>query len=436
MKRLAVALSALAMLIASAPLGAGGLPPAPAPPEVGPEPVRIPNEVVFGFVGGIPEGIEGWLAGRGGELLLRDDALGWVSARFPSEAAAEEAIAAATVRDDVRYAEHDGVVGLLLTPNDPLYPQQWGYPAIRAPQAWDITLGSHAAKVAVLDTGILTTHPDLAPNACGPFTSFVPTEPTITDGHGHGTHVSGTVAAATNNALGVAGTAQACLMGAKVLSAGGSGQWTWVAAGIVWSADNGADVISMSLGGGLPPQVVADAVAYAWGKDVLIVAAAGNSGCGAGLQTRTDGSMIWPARYDEVQAVAALVAPDGRQTAGFSSCGADMEIAAPGGGVVSTWLGNSYASLSGTSMATPHVSGVAALVKSQNPGMSAFELRCLLDLTSDDLGLPMRPLRDAQTGWGRVNAQRALEVDALLTAQGLHGDFVQFCKDHEDAIMH
>lgn len=359
------------------------------------------DRVVVGFHGRVPGDAEPWARAHGGEVALRDDAVHFVAIQFPGPERADRFLAHALERRDVRYAERDGFAAVQLVPNDPLYGSQWGFPAIKAPQAWDLSQGSHAAKVAILDTGIQVGHPDLAANACGPFTSFVPSEPGIEDGHGHGTHVAGTVAAVTNNGLGVAGTSQSCLMGAKVLTSGGWGYWSWVAAGITWAADNGAHVISMSLGGSSPDSAVKDAVHYAYVvKGVLVVAAAGNSGCSGG------DTVLYPAKYPEAVAVAALAYP-GTVTGWFSSCGPKVELAAPGVGVLSTWRGSGYATLSGTSMATPHVSGVAALAKSLWPGLTGPALRCALDLASDDL---ITPGRDVWTGWGRVDALGSLTL--------------------------
>jgi len=369
---------------------------------------EVPDEAVLSFRGPVPADIEPWLASHGGSLLLRDDVVHWVSARFADREATEQAIAAAQQRSDVQAAEHDGTTWALVTPNDPLYAQQWGFPAIGAPAAWDLTLGSHAVKVSVLDTGMDITHPDLAANACGPFASFVPSEPTIQDFHGHGTHTSGTVAAVTGNGIGVAGTSQSCLMDGKVLSGGGGGQWTWLAAGLRWAADNGAAIVSMSLGGSAIGQTeLSNAIYYAAvTKGVLLVAAAGNSGCPS--------TVGWPAMYNEVIAVAALRAP-GDTTATFSSCGPKVEQAAPGQDVLSTWHGGGYISLSGTSMATPHVAGAAALLKAAHPELTANAMRCMLDLTADDLAVPGR---DALTGWGRVDPRGAIDYTQQLLDQG------------------
>jgi subtilisin family serine protease len=369
-------------------------------------PDLIPNEVVVGFHDAIPESFDSFVADMGGEELMRNEVLKWVSFRVGDAAAADVAIERALERSDVRYAGRDGIATTQFlpphTPNDQNYGLQWGFPAIQAPAAWGFNRGNILARVSILDTGVEVTHPDLAAQACGPFHSFVPGEPTIMDGHGHGTHVAGTVAATSDNIVGVAGTSQSCLMGAKVLSSGGGGQWTWVASGITWSVDNGAHVISMSLGGGNPgTPIVEDAVNYAVANDVLVIAAAGNSYC------FSPDTVIYPARYPGAMAVGSLAAP-GDVRSGFSSCGPAVEISAPGSNILSTWRGNSYNSISGTSMATPHVSGVAALIKSAWPWVTAENIRCVLTATADDIG----PAGwDYHFGHGRVNAYRAVTLE-------------------------
>lgn len=385
------------------------------------DPDRVPDEVLVGFQGPIPGGIEAWVAVQGGTLLMRNDAVHFLAVRLPDAAAAERFLAASLARGDVRYAERDGYTHGDFVPNDPLYGQQWAPPSIALEDAWDRTLGSHNVKVAILDTGITLTHPDLVPNLCGPYASYDGSG-TIVDGNGHGTHTSGIAAAATNNGVGVAGASNSCIMGAKVLSAGGSGQWSWLASGITWAADNGARVISMSLSGGSPPSSVSDAVKYAYNtKGVLLVASAGNSGCTTPTQ-----KLGYPAEYDEVMGVGALNPPDGTQVASYSTCGLDLEISAPGSSVLSTWRTGGYATLSGTSMAAPYVAGVAALVFAAIPTLAARDARCLLDLTADEI-VGTLPGRDWESGWGRVNARAALGNYDLLVANGLWDEFQTLC---------
>lgn len=265
--------------------------------------------------------------------------------------------------------------------------------------------GGLGARVAVIDTGIDCAHEDLAAG-CIYGANFV-TSALPFDDHGHGTHVAGTIAARANG-IGVIGVApEATVYAVKVLSASGSGSWSGIAAGIDWAVANGMDVINMSLGGSSYSQAVADAVAAADAAGVLIVAAAGNSGC-----CNTVG---YPAKLPAALAVAAVDQFDMR--ASFSSTGPEVDITAPGvavratvpTGTCSLCDPSGYRALSGTSMATPHVAGVAALLMSR--GRTAGESWTLLTATAKDLGPAGR---DDQYGAGRV--------DALAAVQGGAGD--------------
>jgi subtilisin family serine protease len=253
-------------------------------------------------------------------------------------------------------------------------------------------------KVCVIDTGINRTHPDLDGNYVTGI-DYVNDDDNPMDDNGHGTHVSGTIAAELNNA-GVVGVApNADLIVAKVLNSAGSGSYSDVIAGINWCASNGAKVISMSLGGSSGSDALKSAVDTAYSKNILVVAAAGNSGNKAGKND----SVIYPARYDSVIAVAATDSNNKR--ASWSSTGPKVEISAPGVSVKSTWLGTGYSTISGTSMATPHVSGVAALIWKSNPNLSSGDVRNILDSTALDLGASGR---DNLYGYGLVRANVAV----------------------------
>ncbi len=263
---------------------------------------------------------------------------------------------------NVVFAEVNGfyaAVQTAWTPNDPLFGQQWQYPKIKAPEAWYLVRGSAGVAIAVLDTGIDQSHEDLWAKIQRNV-NFT-TSRTVDDRYGHGTHVAGSAAASTNNGLGVAGTCPNCVLyNVKVLDDNGRGAWSWIASGIVWAADNGAKVINLSLGGSTGSSAVEAAVNYAWGEGVVLAAAAGNSGTS---------SPFYPAAYDNVIAVAATDQSDNK--ASFSNYGNWVDIAAPGVGILSTapdhpnkvWgKGVKYGTLSGTSMASPHVAGTAGLV--------------------------------------------------------------------------
>lgn len=250
-------------------------------------------------------------------------------------------------------------------PNDPEYGKQWNLRSINMESAWNESKGQ-GVTVAVIDTGVSVV-PDLKETKFVPGYDFVNNTPEVTDDHGHGTHVAGTIAQSTNNNFGVAGIAYgANLMPLKVLGAEGGGTVTDIAEAIRFAADHGAGVINMSLGGGGDAAVLKEAIDYAHGKGVVIVAAAGNA---------NTNSAAYPARYPNVIAVSALDASG--MKAPYSNYGAGVDLSAPGGSTANGAAGGIlqqtidpqtgepfFGAFQGTSMAAPHVSGVAALVES------------------------------------------------------------------------
>ncbi|MEK9152532.1 MAG: S8 family peptidase [Patescibacteria group bacterium] len=287
-------------------------------------------------------------------------------------------------------------------------PQQtpWGVSALGAPAVWSTTRGA-GVKVAIIDTGIDRTHPDLSANVLGGINFSSGTKggnpAAWSDDNGHGTHVSGTVAA-LDNTVGVVGVApSAKLLGVKVLDRSGSGWLSDVVAGIDWAVQNGAQVLSMSLSSSADVQALHDACDRAAAAGRLVIAAAGNSGDG----NPATNDVGYPAKYASVVAVAAT--DSNNNVAYFSSDGAEVEVAAPGVSVKSTWKGGGYATISGTSMATPHVSGLAALVMAAYPAWTADCVRGAIDGSATDLGAPGR---DVFYGYGLVNAPVALNPGA------------------------
>jgi len=286
------------------------------------------------------------------------------------------------------------------TPNDPLYSQQWGIPMIEANKAWDNTTGDRKVIVAVIDTGVDYTHEDLASVNKSIGWDFVNNDANPMDDNGHGTHVAGIIAATMNNRKGVVGVApNITVMPIKVLNSAGSGYESDVADGIRWAADHGAKIISMSLGGDLPDPQTYEATRYAFfTKGVLIIAAAGNSGLN---------QPSFPGAYPWVIAVGALDS-SGRR-ASYSQYGNFVDITAPGSNIISTVPKGTcelcdpsgYSSLSGTSMATPYVSGVAALYWSHNMSLNNKQVAYMLLKSADDLGTPGW---DEYYGYGRVDA--------------------------------
>jgi thermitase len=314
----------------------------------------------------------------------------------------------------VEYAEPDYLVQAAdVIPNDPDWIDQWGPADIQAPQAWAITTGTISVTIAVIDTGVDLMHPDLASQIdLVNSKSFLSYAPTAQDDYGHGTHVAGIAAAIGNNGVGIAGMAWGVrIMALKVLDYNGSGYESDVASAINYAADHGAQVINLSLGGSTSDTTLSDAVNYAYGKGVTIVAAAGNG---------NTSQPFYPAAYPHVIAVASV--DSNNQRSYFSNFGSDIALAAPGRSIYSTmWPGNnliadpgcpgtSYCYLSGTSMATPHVAGVAALLAGMSPFNTPDKILAAMENTALDLGSPGW---DQYYGYGLVQAGSALQYRIL-----------------------
>lgn len=286
---------------------------------------------------------------------------------------------------------------------------QWGMYKVNAAgsgiSAWNYSKSNSSVKIAIVDTGIDGNHEDL--NGKISDNKNCTDSPTVDDLYGHGTHVAGIAAAVTNNNIGVAGIGyNASLLNVKALGDDGSGYYSWIANCIVWSADSGAKVINMSLGGPSKSKTLENAVNYAWSKGVVVVAAAGNSG---------NTSPTYPAYYTNVISVAATDQNDNK--AGWSTYGRWVDVAAPGVSIYSTLPNHrnaigilNYGSLSGTSMATPHVSGLAALVWATSYGTSNSSVRKQIENTADKI---------AGTGkywlYGRINALAAVKSATVMS---------------------
>lgn len=275
----------------------------------------------------------------------------------------------------------------------------WGIDRIDAEKAWTITNADNI-KVAIIDTGIELFHPDLKDNIKGGYNAISP-ERSANDDNGHGTHVSGTVAE-LNNGIGAVGVGpQIDLYAVKVLNRNGSGWLSDIIEGIDWSIANGMQVINMSLGTNSDIQSFHDAIARAYAARIVQVAAAGNDGA----------AVNYPAAYPEVIAVSAT--DSSNALASWSSRGPEIDLAAPGVNIYSAYKGQTYRTLSGTSMAAPHVTGTVALVLSMpsvcdtdlNGSCSPLEVKQRLQATAKDLGL-IGP--DQQFGYGLVQAYNAI----------------------------
>ncbi|MFC1590255.1 S8 family serine peptidase [Candidatus Omnitrophota bacterium] len=305
---------------------------------------------------------------------------------------------------------------LNMVPNDPYYPSQWGLRSVNAEDAWDISTGS-GITVAVLDTGVDINHSDLASQIWhnpGEIPSdgidndgngyiddytgynFTGSNGNITDVYGHGTHVSGIIAAEGNDSNGIIGLAPgAKIMPVKVLSDSGWGYWSWVAQGIRYAADMGAHIVNMSLGGFGYASVVYNAVQYAVSKGVTVIAAAGNS--------NVDIAGYSPSGLDGVISVAATTSSNNR--ASFSNWGATLDIAAPGVSILSTFPGERYRSWGGTSMAAPFAAALAALLLSEDITLTPQDITDIMRSTAQDLGAPGF---DIFFGYGLIDAYMAL----------------------------
>lgn len=331
-------------------------------------------------------------------------------------------------KPEVEYAEPNYVafasagpviLPLNAAPNDPYYSYQWNMEAIQMPQAWDVSTGD-GVIVAVLDTGVayksegmFIQAPDLGGTRFVSGYNFISNTNTPNDDNGHGTHVAGTIAQATNNGVGVAGVAyNASIMPVKVLDSLGQGTYSGIIQGIDYAVANGAKVINMSLSGHSGSLALQEAVDRARANGVLVIAAAGNNG----------GPVEYPARYDSVIAVSAVRYDQTRSS--YSNLGPQVDLAAPGGdndidqnvdgfgdGIVQQTFKSGeintfrYLFMEGTSMATPHVSGVAALLLSAKPGLTPDQVEAALKDSALDLG-PAGV--DQEYGAGLVQAASAL----------------------------
>ncbi|MFM1651402.1 S8 family peptidase [Brevibacillus sp. B_LB10_24] len=296
---------------------------------------------------------------------------------------------------DSVYAEPNYLLLPNVVPNDTYYHRyQWNLPMIGMEEGWNITEGSKDVIVAVVDTGIDLKHPEFKGKLV-PGYNFIDDNDVPMDDNGHGTHVSGIIAARTNNSAGIAGMSwNSKIMPVKAIGADGSGSAFDIAQGIRFATDNGADVINLSVGNYTSSAALREACRYAFDNNVILVAASGND------DTDQPG---YPAAYPEVMGVAAVDHLKAR--ADFSNYGDYVDVAAPGVDIPSTYIESDYAALSGTSMACPHVTAFASLIRSVNPGMKNSEVMRLIRETATDLG---KPGKDPEYGYGLINVNAAL----------------------------
>jgi subtilisin family serine protease len=393
-----------------------------------------PEQVLVRFKDSFSEQMrEAAISAYRAKTLKRIPGLDIYSLQIPEGTSVEEMVYVLSRNPDVEFAEPNYVIHAAAWPNDILFSYQYALhntgqqigssgpigtsgADIRATAAWEETKGEGETIIAIIDTGVDVEHPDIKNKIKSAGKDFVNGDDDATDDNGHGTHVAGIAAADTNNSEGIAGVAWNCkVLPVKVLDQLGEG-WDYdVAAGIRWAVDNGADVINLSLGQDTPSTTLEVALEYAYEKNVVIVAAAGNEGV----------AVYYPAAYDDYcLAVAATNYNDERVTfentiddfePWESNYGPEIDIAAPGErivGLVPTWYFGSgsfpYAWGFGTSAACPHVAGLAALIKSIKPQLSASEIMCVIRYATDDVNSSSHPGKDDYLGYGRINMKKAI----------------------------
>jgi subtilisin family serine protease len=298
---------------------------------------------------------------------------------------------------NIAWAEPDYLVEPALVPNDPYYSLEWHLPKIQAPQAWDLTTGASGIIIAILDSGIDATHPDLAASLV-PGWNFYDNNADTSEVTGHGTLVAGTAAGCGNNGAGVAPVAWGCkLMPVRICDTNGYASVSTIANGLAWAADQGARVANISYGpfGG---STFDSAVQYFQSKGGVVTMSAGNNG-------------FFDSSADNPYVLNVSATDQNDLLASWSNTGNNVDLSAPGVNIATTAAGGRYAAGSGTSFSAPVVAGVAALVLSANPSLTGAQAQDILKQTADDLGTPGW---DTSYGWGRVNALKA--VQAALSA--------------------
>ncbi len=397
----------------------------------------VPDEIIVKFKSEVKDDVISKINSRHGASVKYTSPYGkFKTIKIPKGKTVSEMVESYKKDSNVEYAEPNYICHTLMVPNDQYYSLQWHldnteYGGINMEAAWEISTGDPSVVVAIVDTGIAYEDytdgrkqycqaPDLANTCFVQGKDFVNNDGHPNDDNNHGTHVAGTVAQSTNNGIGVAGVAfETCLMPVKVLDSRGSGTYLDVADGIYFATNNGAQVISLSLGGSSDSTTLRDAVKYAYETGVTVIAAAGNDG---------KNGISYPAAYDDYVIAVGATQYD-KNLAPYSNYGSSLDLVAPGGntgldqngdgyadGVLQQTFKNSwqvcnfvYYFFQGTSMATPHVSGVAALLIANGKAITPDEVRSALQETAEDLGADGR---DDIYGHGLVDAYAALQWTA------------------------
>ncbi|HEY3280678.1 MAG TPA: S8 family serine peptidase [Armatimonadota bacterium] len=400
-------LSVALTLIASHALGLSVIP--VAPPEDAEGDVAVPGKVLLGTRA--RSEAEALAAGLGLPVV------GWIGPLGIAELAVPEGMEGAyaallSLRPEARFAEVARTRCAQRVPRDTFYSSKQSYLAVdQAPAAWSISTGSPDVIIAVVDSGVDTNHPDLKAKLL-PGLDLISLDAPMSDSLGHGTFVAGVAAAESDNQVGIAGVSWGSrVLPTRILGPDGVGDTFAEAGAIAWSVDQGAKVVNLSLGNPQPSDAEREAVGYAQAHDVLVVAAAGNS-------YQYGNPTYYPAAYPGVLAVGAVTVSDVH--APYSNAGPYVSVCAPGGGTDSTGfhsifgtaplsLSGGYQGMTGTSAAAPQVTGLAALIRSVKPSLTAPQVKALIERTAVDLGSPGR---DDLFGYGRVDFLAALKAAA------------------------
>ena len=354
----------------------------------------VPGELLVKYrAGRYPQHLKGGLA-----------KIGWAKIKVREHETVYGVMATLKKHSDIVRVEQNTYGQFLAEPNDPSFGNQRYLPAIKAPEAWDKSLGN-GVVIGVVDSGVDFEHPDLADNILPDGWDFGDDDDDPTDELGHGTEVCGVIAAVQNNNLGISGVAPESKILPLKISKIEDGNHIFTdettAVAIIYAADHGADIINLSLGWNDddPHQIVTDAITYAADKGITLVAAAGNR----------YGPVWFPAKLEKVLSVSAI---DGNDQNDFSAYGPELDLVAPGGGsafsdfILTTSLGGGYIYLLGTSFSAAMVSGTAALLLSEQLHMTNNQMREYLTRRADDLGAPGP---DETFGYGKVNALTTLD---------------------------
>jgi serine protease len=410
-------------------------------------PKWVPGEIIVNFKPGISNKVIANINLKHGTSVISTSRFaGFKRLKIPKRKTVTDMVEIYKRNPNVEYAEPNFIAHAFMIPNDPYYEYQWHMRQINMEPAWDLTTGHSSVIVAVVDTGVayedyqesgvpigksgkftggtvFAMASDLYKTNFVPGYDFVNDDEHPNDDEGHGTHVTGTIAQSTDNGIGVAGVAfNTSIMPIKVLDSNGSGTYADIADGIYFAADNGAKIINMSLGGSIGSVTLENALAYAYNQGIIIVCASGNDGSAT--------TVSYPAAYDAYCIAVGATRWD-EAVAYYSNGGSSIDLTAPGGDINVDQNSDGYGDgvlqqtfdadptnfgywfYQGTSMAAPHVSGVAALLVAYGVATTPDEVREALQATAMDRGAEGW---DPEYGWGIVNAYAALNYTAELNS--------------------